>query len=264
MSQDIERYKAKLKIADEKIFILENMIENRTRQLYTSNLELKQQNKELAQFAYITSHDLQEPLRTINSFVGLVRDGYADKLDEDGAEYLEYISEAAVRMSLMIKSLLEHSRIGHQWVLTSVDCNDMLESIQKDLASSIAEVGAEFDIGKLPQLTGSTTELRMLFQNLISNAIKFRMNDNVPKISISADKEPGFWKFSLRDNGIGIQDEFKEEIFTIFRRLHARDRYEGAGIGLAHCQKIVNLHGGKIWVDSQPGKGSTFYFTIPS
>ncbi|MBO6606676.1 sensor histidine kinase [Psychroserpens sp.] len=228
---------------------------------YTSRLEY--QNSALKQFTYVASHDLQEPLRTVSNFVELLRQQYQGKLDENADHYLRFISEASTRMSELVKGLLDHSRIGGDKELVTVDCNKLLEAIQKDLAAAITETNTSFNIGELPQLKGYKTELRLLFQNLISNAIKFCKPGTTPEINISAKEENG-WTFTIRDNGIGIADNHKEKIFLIFQRLHNKNDYEGTGIGLAHCQKIIELHGGKIWVDSQPNKGSTFYFNIPN
>lgn len=225
-------------------------------------LEIK--NKDLEQFAYVASHDLQEPLRTVIGFAKLLERNYAEQLDKNANEYLEFISEAALRMSALIKGLLEYSRIGINRELGWVDCQALLQQSLRDLQAQIDKSGARIKVGKLPQqLKGYSIELRVLFQNLISNAIKFRRKDVVPKIKITAKEEEKAWVFSVKDNGIGIEAEHQEKIFAIFQRLHGRREYEGTGIGLAHCQKIVDLHGGKIWLESEFNKGSCFYFTIP-
>ena len=224
-------------------------------------LELK--NKELEQFAYVASHDLQEPLRTVMGFVQLLKRNYQDKFDEKANKHLQFISEATIRMSQLIKALLDYSRIGRNRELSEVDCNVLVRQILEDLAAQFTDTQAECLIHPLPILPGFEVELRVLFQNLISNAIKFRQKEIRPHIEISAIRKEEYWEFCVSDNGIGIEDRHKEKIFVIFQRLHARDTYEGTGIGLAHCQKIVDLHGGKIWVESQPGIGSQFFFTIP-
>lgn len=224
--------------------------------------QLKVKNKELEQFAYVASHDLQEPLRTVNSFVELLKRKYEGQLDQKADKYIRLISEASNRMSNLIKALLDYSRIGRNKKLTVVDCNQLLNDIQKDLSVNIAETNTSIDIGELPQLNGYETELRLLFQNLINNAIKFRKQNTNPIIKINAIEENG-WTFSVQDNGIGFAEDQKEKIFTIFQRLHDRSKYEGTGIGLAHCMKIVELHDGDIWVDSLPNKGSTFYIRLP-
>jgi signal transduction histidine kinase len=224
--------------------------------------EMESKNKELEQFAYVASHDLQEPLRTISGFVDLLHKEYGNKLDSNGHIYLNYLSQASDRMKTLIKDLLDYSRIGREKQAMPVDCNRMLEEVVADLGKNIRESGAHIHFSDLPFLRAYPTELKLLFQNLITNAVKFRQPDRNPEISISAAAIDGQWKFVVSDNGIGIEKQFQERIFIIFQRLHNRSEYEGSGIGLAHCKKIVELHGGTIWVDSQPGNGSRFNFTI--
>ncbi len=229
-------------------------------QTKTEQLEIK--NKELEQFAYVASHDLQEPLRTISSFVELIEKDYKTKLDASGDQYIKFIIDASERMRVLIKSLLDYSRIGRSQEYKMVDCNAVVKTVIKDLSTSILIADAKINVEKLPVVVGHEYEIKLLVQNLISNAIKFRKQELAPEISVQAEKEEGFWKFAIRDNGIGIDKKHREKIFIIFQRLHNRNSYEGTGIGLAHCKKIVELHGGKIWVVSEPGKGSIFYFTI--
>ncbi len=228
---------------------------------YARQLEAK--NKELEQFAYVASHDLQEPLRTVNCFVNLLEQEYIGKFDEDADKYFKIISQSATRMSELVKALLDYSRIGRKRELTKIDCNALIKAIQTDLSSYISETNTIIEVGNLPNITGYKTELRLLFQNLISNAIKFRKQYVTPHIMIEAEDDDSNWIFFVKDNGIGIEEKHKHKIFMIFQRLHNKSEYEGTGIGLAHCQKIVDLHDGKIWVDSQPSEGSTFYFKIP-
>lgn len=225
--------------------------------------QLKSKNKELEQFSYITSHDLQEPLRTVLSFIDLIQEDYSGKLDEELNVYLKYISEASTRMSNLIKSLLDYSRIGHKGIFESVDCNVLLDNVTADLKFKIDQSEAEITYQELPAIQGFNLELRLLFQNLITNAIKFQKESNIPKINISFEDHRTHWQFSVADNGIGIREEFQNRIFVIFQRLHIREEYDGTGIGLSHCKKIVELHGGEIWVNSEAGVGSTFHFTIP-
>lgn len=231
--------------------------------LESKNEELEQKNKELEQFAYVASHDLQEPLRTTSSFAELLQRQYKGKLDEKADKYLTFINQSSDRMKVLIKDLLDYSRIGRKKALAQIDCNSIMEGVLADLDVAIKETQAEIRFCQLPVFKGYPTELKQLFQNLIINAIKFRKKNEPPVINISAKRKSNHWEFSCNDNGIGINNEHCERIFIIFQRLHTRNEYEGSGIGLAHCKKIVELHGGKIWVNSTIGAGSTFYFTIP-
>ncbi|HQU73425.1 MAG TPA: PAS domain S-box protein [Calditrichia bacterium] len=231
--------------------------------LISANKRLEQANRELSQFAYIASHDLQEPLRTITSFTDLLRRQYGDKFDGKGQKSIEFITDSATRMSQLIKGLLDYSRIGRGQELKPVDCQEIIAIVKSDLEVVIEETGAELEISELPQILAYETEIRLLFQNLILNAIKFRKANTKPHIKIWANREKSCWTFAVKDNGIGIPLKYHDRIFVIFQRLHSRSKYEGTGIGLAHCQKIVELHEGKIWVESLPEEGSTFCFTIP-
>ncbi|MGH1433827.1 MAG: PAS domain S-box protein [Lewinella sp.] len=224
--------------------------------------QLEARNKELEQFAYVASHDLQEPLRTVISFVGLLKRGYHDKLDEQGHEYLKFVVDASVRMSQLIKGLLEYSRIGTNRQLSLVNINDLIQNIIDDLSAQINQTQANISIKSMPKIMGYETELRLLFQNLVSNAIKFRKAGQSPIIHLGVKDEKSHWLFTVTDQGIGIESAYKEQIFSLFQRLHGIEKYEGTGIGLAHCHKIVDLHGGKIWVESQLHHGSTFFFSI--
>ncbi|MEE4000963.1 ATP-binding protein [Tenacibaculum sp. FZY0031] len=225
---------------------------------------LEQKNQELEQFSYITSHDLQEPLRTISSFSDILYDEYHDKLDNNAKQLFLFIKKATRRMSSLIKNLLDYSRLGRQRELSKVNCNLLVNDIIEDLNSTIKQSKATIKFSNLPIISAYPTELRLLFQNLISNAIKFSKKEVSPYISIKAKKKDQAWKFYVKDNGIGIPEQFQDKIFSIFQRLHPEDQYEGTGIGLAHCQKIVGMHGGEIGVKSKLGKGSTFFFTIPN
>lgn len=224
--------------------------------------QLEARNKELEQFAYVASHDLQEPLRTVISFVGLLKRGYQDKFDERGHEYLKFIVDASARMSQLIKGLLEYSRIGTNRQLSQVDISDLIQNILDDLSAQINQTQANISINPMPKIMGYETELRLLFQNLISNALKFRKADQSPIIHLDVKDKKSHWLFTVTDQGIGIDPVYKDQIFSLFQRLHGIEKYEGTGIGLAHCHKIVDLHGGKIWVESQLHHGSTFFFSI--
>lgn len=224
--------------------------------------QLVQKNRELEQFAYVASHDLQEPLRTTSSFVDLFQKDYKGKLDAKADKYLTFITQSTERMKVLIHDLLEYSRIGRKKELTPIDCNTLVREIMADLDLVIKENNAKVNFERLPVVNGYPTEMKQLFQNLISNAIKFHKPGQHPEINISGKRENGSWRFVCRDNGIGIPKEHWDRIFIIFQRLHTRSQYDGSGIGLANCKKIVELHGGNIWVESLPGEGSAFHFTI--
>jgi PAS domain S-box-containing protein len=231
--------------------------------LQRRTIQLAATNAELEQFVYIASHDLQEPLRTTSGFVGLLKDEYAGKLDETADEYLGFILQSTERMKRLIKDLLDYSRIGRKNELQPVNCNELLREVTEDMGMTMKETGTIIQGGDLPVLTGYRTELKLLFQNLVSNAIKFRKKDVQPLIQVTAwPIDNNGWQFAMHDNGIGIREEHKERVFVIFQRLHNRDDYDGSGIGLAHCKKIVELHGGKIWLTSKETEGTTFYWTI--
>jgi len=223
--------------------------------------QLMHSYKELEQFAYVASHDLQEPLRTISNYVGLFQKKYKGKSDEESDRYLEFITRATVRMQTLIKDLLDYSRIGHDKNLSEIDCNKLLKEVMNDLETSIKESQAKIHLKQLPVIKGYP-DIKSLFQNLISNAIKYRKKDTLPIIHISAHSKENEWLFEIKDNGIGIDEVFYERIFTIFQKLHSQKQYAGTGIGLAQGKKIVELHGGKIWVKSDVDEGSTFCFTI--
>jgi len=241
----------------------EELLKKSEADLDIKNKQLEQKNKEMEQFAYVASHDMQEPLRTTSSFVELLQRQYQGKLDEKADKYLSFIVQSSDRMKVLIKDLLDYSRIGRKLELIEVNCNKMLKEVLSDLGTAINETGAEIKAEELPVVYGYPTEIKQLFQNLIINAIKFRQKNISPQINISVQQYQGNWHFAFKDNGIGIEEKHNERIFIIFQRLHNRTKYEGSGIGLSHCKKIVELHKGKIWVESTPGNGSTFYFTLP-
>jgi two-component system, sensor histidine kinase len=232
------------------------------KKVWQRTTEMESKNKELEQFAYVASHDLQEPLRTISGFVELLQKQYRGKFDDNADKYFDFILQASDRMKILIKDLLDYSRIGREKESREVDCNRLLEEVLADLDNMISECSAAIRAENLPVLRGYPTELKLLFQNLITNSIKFHRPGLVPEITISAVKKRNHWQFSVRDNGIGIEQQFLERIFVIFQRLHNRSQYEGSGIGLAHCKKIAELHGGRIWAESNPQEGSRFFFTI--
>ncbi|EME70269.1 Signal transduction histidine kinase [Paramagnetospirillum caucaseum] len=226
--------------------------------------DLDTSNRELEQFAYIASHDLREPLRMITSYLGLLERRYTALLDEDGRQFLDFARDGAKRMDLMVLDLLEFSRVGRvRDPLATVALADVIAAALDNLRMPIEESGATLSIpADLPTITGSGGELVRLFQNLIGNAVKYRHPDRPPVITVSAQRGDRVWVCAVADNGIGIAPEYFERIFDIFQRLHSRNEYEGTGIGLALCRKIVEHHGGRIWVESEPGKGSCFRFTL--
>ncbi|GGF28267.1 PAS domain S-box protein [Echinicola rosea] len=233
------------------------------KELQDFNKKLQVKNKELEQFAFVASHDLQEPLQTVMSFTEFLSENYGPHFDETGRKSMQYITEATGRMRQLIKGLLDYSRLGRERKPEMVDGNSLISNIKVDLGSQIKATNAKIYADNLPHIKGNYTELRILFQNIITNAIKFHKEGVPPEIQINVTKKSDHWLFCIKDNGIGIEKKFKERIFIIFQRLHARKSYDGTGIGLAHCQKIVELHGGKIWVQSELGQGSSFLFTIP-
>jgi len=211
----------------------------------------------------VASHDLQEPLRSILSFAELFEEQYKGKLDAKADKYLGYILQSSGRMKILINDLLDYSRIGNKKELQKIDCNIILQEVKADMHKTITDEQAVIETTELPVIEGYSTEIKQLFQNLISNAIKFRKKGSIPRINISAYHDNSCWTFAIQDNGIGIAKEHEDRVFTIFQRLHTKNEYEGSGIGLAHCKKIIGLHKGKIWIESTPGEGTTFYFNIP-
>lgn len=233
-------------------------------------LELRRSNAELEQFAYVASHDLQEPLRKVASFCQLLEKRYGDKLDERGIEYIGYAVDGAKRMQVLINDLLTFSRVGRLGTMqTEVELDKALDAGLANLAAAIEEADAEIvrPDQPLPRIIGDPTLLTMLWQNLIGNAVKFRHQDCPPRIIIDCERRTGDagseWLFSVSDNGIGIAPEFAEKVFVIFQRLHGRDVYSGTGVGLALCKKIVEHHGGTIWVDTSYTDGTRFQFALP-
>jgi len=225
--------------------------------------ELERSNAELEEFAYVASHDLQEPLRMVASYLQLIERRYKNRLDKDADEFIAFAVDGATRMQKMINKVLLYSRIGKQSKpLRPIDCEDILDQVVANLATSIQESGVIVTRDPLPTVMANDSLLIELFQNLIGNAVKFR-GKKLPGIHIKAEKKGSDWVFSVRDNGIGVDPRHAERIFQIFQRLHGRNKYPGTGIGLAVCKKIVERFGGRIWVESETGKGSTFYFTIP-
>ncbi|MBA3970755.1 MAG: PAS domain S-box protein [Bacteroidetes bacterium] len=223
--------------------------------------ELARSNSELEQFAYVASHDLQEPLRMVTSYVQLLAKRYKGKLDQDADDFIAFAVDGSNRMRTLINSLLEYSRVNREKPFEKIDLNILLSDIKKNLDNQIEENEVKLAWGNLPLIVGDPILIGQLFQNLISNAIKFK-SDKKPDILIESTTTESEFQFSVKDNGIGMQQEYFEKIFVIFQRLHSKEKYPGTGIGLAICKKIVERHGGKIWVESKPDEGSVFRFTI--
>ena len=238
------------------------------RQEYQNELEatvaqLEESNNRLEQFAYAASHDLQEPLRMVSSYLQLLDGRYEDTLDEEGQEYLDYAVDGAERMREMIDGLLAYSRIDMQGEdFSPTDCNAVIAEVKDSLQVSIEESNAEITADSLPPVYADESQLTQVFQNLLSNAIKYS-GEEPPEIHITAEQNQQEWMFSVSDQGIGIDPDEADEIFDVFQRLHSREEYAGTGIGLAVCERIIERHDGRIWVESEPGEGSTFSFTLP-
>jgi light-regulated signal transduction histidine kinase (bacteriophytochrome) len=227
--------------------------------------ELERSNRELQMFAYVTSHDLQEPLRGIASFTQLLAKRYGKDLDSEAQEFMKFITDGTTRMQQLIHDLLAFSRVQTRGEpFSPVDINNVLEEVKVNLRVAIEETGAVLTTDPLPVITADRTQIIQVFQNLIQNAIKFRKKDETPRVHVTAERNGDEWVFSVRDNGIGIEPQYFEKIFVIFQQLHSKGEYPGTGIGLAIAKRIIERHGGRIWVESEPGRGSTFSFTIPA
>lgn len=251
---DLHKKTHELMIQSEDLRILNNDLRQRSE-------ELIRINEELEKFAYVASHDMQEPLRTITSYIQLLQIKYKDKLDEEGNEFMGFVVDASLRMRNIIVDLLEYSRVNrNEKVFEPVNCNKVLEEVLENLDDSIENSKAIIHSDLLPTVHANHMQMVQLFQNLLSNAIKFRRE--TPEIKISVKKEEDHYLFSVKDNGIGIEQKYSNKIFQIFQRLHTMREYPGTGIGLAICMKIAQRHEGKIWMESEKDKGSTFYFTI--
>jgi signal transduction histidine kinase len=234
------------------------------RDLELQTARLEQSNRDLRQFAYVVSHDLKEPLRMISGYMSLVERRYSDRLDQEGREFVEFACDGATRAQKMIDSLLALSRVdSREMRLAPVETGPVIRSALQALSIVVNESGARIECDSMPRVFGDVSQLGQLFQNLIANAIKFRGSTS-PAIRIAAQPAGPNWHFSIRDNGIGIAKDSQKRIFEIFQRLHTQEEYDGIGVGLAVCKRIVERHQGTIWVESSPGEGATFHFTIPA
>ncbi|MGO9220404.1 MAG: sensor histidine kinase, partial [Streptosporangiaceae bacterium] len=267
MSAAVERMRSELVTALETSRAAQAVAARQAADLDAQAAELLRSNGELEQFAYVASHDLQEPLRKVASFCQLLEKRYSDKLDERGLKYIEFAVDGAKRMQILINDLLTFSRVGRAGdVRVPVPLDQPLDAATTALSAAIEETGAVIERpGPLPEVMGDPTLLGMLWQNLIGNAIKFRAADRSPEIRITADEQrDGRWQIGVADNGIGVPAEFAEKIFIIFQRLHGRDSYPGTGIGLALCKRIVEQHGGQMFLDTSYSGGTRIYFTLPA
>jgi signal transduction histidine kinase len=264
----IEQYGLARDVAEAEIRELNNELENRvherTSELEQANSNLRRSNEDLTRFAYIASHDLQEPLRTVGSYAGLLGRRYQGQLDEQADKYIRFIVEGAKRMQTLVQDLLAYSRVGTEALrLAPTDMNSVAQRVKENLQIAISETNAQIMTDDLPPVLADQSKLAMVLQNLIANAIKFSKPGEPPLVHIQARRDEGEWIFSVSDNGIGFDQAYAEKIFVMFQRLHQVGAYSGTGIGLAICKRIVDGHGGRIWAASAPAAGSTFYFSIP-
>lgn len=263
-NEETERQNQLLALKNQEIQHQNRRLEEQGHAIQAQNQQLQQSNEELGQLAYAASHDLREPLRTIASYLQLLQRRYGDRLDDTGQEFLGYAVQGASRLQDLLSDLLEYSRVGRMNLPSAqVHLNEVVQRVEENLRSRIDDAGAKLHAAALPSLQGYPTELYLLFQNLISNAIKFRRMGIVPEIRIDAREEGSYHLISVQDNGIGIEMRHQERVFQMFQRLHLRDAYEGTGVGLTMCQKVVRNHGGYIWFDSTPGAGTTFWIKLP-
>ena len=261
LRQEIERLKQQLAESDQSQSALRAEFEQRVAERTAA---LRRSVEDLQQFAYVSSHDLQEPLRTILSYTRLIESRYKDQLDSNAREFLEYIADAAARMNTLVHDLLLYSRLANadEVAMRPVDTAGVVAALQLQLAKDIRETGSVIAAEALPTVLGDERQITLVFQNILTNAIKYR-GAQAPQVLISAEDQGEVWQFSIRDNGIGIDPAYHERIFGLFKRLHGRE-VPGSGLGLAICRKIVEKHGGRIWVESEIGRGSTFHFTLPA
>ena len=267
LDQNVQERTRELQEEIEEHKVTEGELRTSTEELEELTQELRRSNTELEQFAYIASHDLQEPLRTVTSAIGLLQSWYKGKFGAEADTFIGYAVDGTKHMQQLIKDLLAYSRVTSRGEsFAPVRCEGILMQVLDDLKTTIEESGVKITLpeGTMPIVMGDRTQLVQLFQNLIANAIKFRSEQRPEvQIGVKRDAKRNRWQFSIKDNGIGMDMQYADKVFTIFQRLHTTEEYPGTGLGLALCRKIVERHGGEIWVESELGKGSTFYFTMP-
>ena len=259
----LERIIKLLNEKQEQLLAQKKEIEEKAEELRATQEELKATNQELEHFAYAASHDLKEPLRMIGTYTQLIQKRLKSQLDEPSTEYMHYVTDGVSRMQKLLDDLLEYSRLGKSQNFKNIDLNNTLLVVMNNLMMRMSESNASIFANRLPTIYSSSSEMMQLFQNLISNAIKFRSPTTVPEIRIRAEDKPDHYLISLQDNGIGIPEEHQKKVFAMFERLHSKSEFEGTGIGLSTCKKIITNMGGKIWLTSKEGVGTTFFFTIP-
>jgi len=260
--EDFAAEKQQLADTQKAVFNILDDLEAEKGKVEAANRDLTRSNQELEQFAYVASHDLQEPLRMVSSFTQLLQERYGDQLDDRARKYIHYAVDGATRMQRLIRDLLAYSRVGSRAApLAMVESRSALGEALRNLSAAVAESQARVTQDELPAVLADRSQLVQLFQNLVGNAVKFH-GPQAPRVHVSAAQKGDRWVFAVRDDGIGIAAGHLQRIFLIFQRLHDREEYPGTGIGLALCRRIVDRHGGEIWVESEPGKGSTFFFTL--
>jgi len=259
----------KLLVADLNARNLQLAAENKVRQQAETELrrvvdQLSKALAEVERFAYVAAHDLKEPIRSIVSFSQLLQRRHGDALGEEGHEYLTFVITEAMRLSSLVNDLLDYSRCeGEAMARAPVDCAQLVGEVVASLQAAVAQKEAEIVVGPLPTILADSGQLRQLFQNLLTNALKFSRTGTTPRVTVVAERVDGLWRFCVSDNGIGIEPQYADYVFEVFRRLHTRDAFPGTGIGLAICKRVVENHGGTIWLSSEPGEGTTFWFTLP-
>jgi light-regulated signal transduction histidine kinase (bacteriophytochrome) len=263
VSQAYEQHETDYRMIERTLELSSAELNARTKTIEEQKLELQRSNTELEHFAYIASHDLQEPLRTIQSYLQLLQRRYQPLLDQDAEEFIAFAIDGASRMRMLIEDLLTYARVASRArPFEAVHLDEVLNEVMQSLKVRLEEKSAVVERGPLPVVMADRRQLAQLIQNLFSNALKFQQPDKTPIIQIGASPDNENWIVSVRDNGIGLSTEYQDKIFVIFQRLHSREDYEGTGVGLAVCKKIIDRHGGSIWVESKPSEGATFRFTL--